>query len=190
LVISDSFFFNILNAKIPARAFANEAFWYYNKTIYPETWSAPKDTASVNVRETVESMDLVLIMVTERFYHRFDWDFTDAMYTRYYPGEVKEYRYDLTRNIIRDYNWFDLVQKQSDYSSIPMKDKLIGHTDYLFWEADQAGRIPHDADYYMLNIMKDSVWMKQIREKAKINGVTVKEQLRMDAEWMLKNQNQ
>lgn len=190
LVISDSFFFNILNAGIPARAFANEAFWYYNKTIYPDSWSSPTDTVSVNVRETVESMDLVLIMVTERFYHRFDWDFTDAMFTRYYTGEAKEYRYDLTRNIIRDFNWFDMVQKESDYSSIPMKVKLIGHTDYLFWEADQAGRIPHNSDYYRRLIMKDSTWMKQIREKALTNGLTVEQQLRMDAEWMVNNPDQ
>jgi hypothetical protein len=190
LVISDSFFFNILNAGIPARTFANEAFWYYNKTIYPDSWSAPTDTVSINIREAVESMDLVLIMVTERFYHRFDWDFTDALFTRYYQGEAKEYRYDLMRSIIRDFNWFDLVQKESDYSSIPMKDKLIGHTDYLFWEADQAGRIPHNSDYNRRLIMKDSAWMKQIREKALINGLTEEQQLRMDAEWMVNHPDQ
>lgn len=190
LVISDSFFFNILNAKVPAKAFANEAFWYYNKTIYPDSWSAPADTASVNILETVESMDLVLIMVTERFYHRFDWDFTDAMFTRYFTGEAKEYRYDLTRNIVRDFNWFDMVQKQSDYSSIPMVDKLKGHTDYLFWEADQAGRIPHNTDYYRTIILKDSAWMDQIREKARANSLTVEEQLRKDAQWMVEHPNQ
>jgi hypothetical protein len=190
LSISDSFYFNFLNARIPANAFDNEAFWYYNQTIYPDTWSSPKDTSGINIRETAEGMDLILIMVTERFYHRFDWDFTDVLYRQYFPNAPKEYRYDFTRDIVRNYIWFDDIQKQSDYEAVPMRDKLIGNADYLFWEADQAGRIPHNADYYRASIMKDSTWMKQIREKAVINKISVEEQLRLDAEWMMKNQNQ
>ncbi|HBB92951.1 MAG: hypothetical protein A2X22_11810 [Bacteroidetes bacterium GWF2_49_14] len=190
LAISDSFFFNFLNAKIPADAFANEAFWYYNQTVYPETWTVPKDTGSLNIRETVESMDLILIMVTERFYHRFDWDFTDVLYRLYFPDAAKEYRYDFMRNIVRNYIWFDDIQRQSDYSSIPLETKLLANADYLLWEADQAGKIPHDIDFYRVNIMKDPTWMKQIRGKAVINGITVDEQILRDALWLLNNQNQ
>jgi hypothetical protein len=190
LSISDSFYFNFLNAKMPANAFANEAFWYYNKTIYPDTWTAEKDTTGLNIRETAESMDLILIMVTERFYHRFDWDFTDVLYNHYFPTAPKEYRYDYIRDIVRNYLWFDDIQKQSDYEAVPMETKLAGNADYLFWEADQAGKIPHNTDYYRASIMKDSTWMKQIREKAEINKISVEEQLKLDAEWMIKNQNQ
>jgi hypothetical protein len=190
LSISDSFYFNFLNDKIPANAFANEAFWYYNKTIYPDTWTAEKDTTGLNIRETAESMDLILIMVTERFYHRFDWDFTDVLYNHYFPTAPKEYRYDYIRDIVRNYLWFDDIQKQSDYEAVPMETKLAGNADYLFWEADQAGKIPHNTDYYRASIMKDSTWMKQIREKAEINKISVEEQLKLDAEWMIKNQNQ
>jgi hypothetical protein len=190
LVISDSYFFNVLGAKIPARAFANEAFWYYNNEIYPDTWSAPKDVGSIDVPQTVESMDLVLIMVTERFYHRFDWDFTDGLYSHYFPGGAGEYRYDFMRGILKNYLWFDEVQLQADYAGLPVEEKLYGHADYLFWEADQAGKIPHDIGYFRMNIMKDTAWMKQIREKAIINGITVDEQVTKDAIWMLEQGNQ
>jgi hypothetical protein len=190
LAISDSYFFNILGAKIPARAFGNEAFWYYNKTIYPDTWSSPTDTSSVNIPETVESMDMVMIMVTERFYHRFDWDFTDILYLHYYPKAGGEYRYDFMRGIVRNYLWFDEVQLQADYAGIPVEQKLVGHADYLFWQADQEGKIPHDLGYFRINILKDSAWMRQIREKATINNITVDEQVTRDAVWMLERENQ
>ncbi|MFA6127075.1 MAG: hypothetical protein WC699_07205 [Bacteroidales bacterium] len=190
LVISDSYFFNILGAKIPARAFANEAFWYYNKSIYPDTWSAPKDTADIDVPKTVEGMDLVLILVTERFYHRFDWDFTDVLYHHYFPASAREYRYDFMRGIVRNYVWFDDIQQQADFSGTPMQDKLIGNADYLFWLDDQAGKIPHDVGYFRLNIMKDPAWMKQIREKALINNISVDDQITRDAIWMLEKENQ
>lgn len=190
LVISDSYFFNILGAKIPARAFANEAFWYYNNTIYPDTWSAPKDTSSLDVPKTVESMNLVLIMVTERFYHRFDWDFTDVLYRHYFPAAPKEYRYDFMRGIVRNYVWFDDIQQQADYSGIPMQEKLTGNADYMFWQTDQEGKIPHDVDYYRMNILKDPASMKLAHEKALINKISVDEQVTKDAIWMLQQVHQ
>ncbi len=190
LAISDSYYFNVLGSKIPAKAFANEAFWYYNQSIYPDTWSAPKDTGSINVPQTVESMDLVLIMVTERFYHRFDWELTDVLYRHYFPGRAGEYRYDFMRGIIRNYVWFDDIQQQADYSEIPMEEKLAANADYLFWLDDQAGKIPHDIGYFRMNILKDPAWMKQIREKAIINNISVDEQLTKDAIYMLEQENQ
>jgi len=190
LAISDSYYFNIMGAKIPARAFANEAFWYYNNTIYPDTWSAPKDTSSIDVPKTVEGMDLVLIMVTERFYHRFDWDFTDVLYRHYYPAAQKEYRYEFMRGIVRNYDWFDDIQKQADYAGVPMEEKLAGNADYVFWTEDQAGKIPHDVDFYRMGIIKDPDQMKKIREKAIINQISVEEQVNRDAIWFLEHANQ
>jgi len=190
LVISDSYYFNILNAKIPARAFANEAFWYYNNSIYPDTWSAEKLTSSVDVPKVTEGMDLVLLMVTERFYHRFDWDFTDILYDHYYPAEAREYRYYYIRSIMRNYLWFDDIQMQADYSGVPMQDKLFGNADYLFWMDDQAGKIPHDIGYYRMGILKDPVWMKQIREKAAANKISVDEQVTKDAIWLQQQPHQ
>jgi hypothetical protein len=184
LAISDSYYFNLLGSKIPAMAFANEAFWYYNQAVYPDTWTAPKDVGSLDVPKTVESMNLVLIMVTERFYHRFDWDFTDVLYSHYYPGAPKEYRYDFIRDISRNPPWFDDIQQQADYSGVSMEEKLYGNAAYLFWQADQAGKIPHDLGYYRMNIMKDPDLMKQIREKATINNITVDEQITRDAIWI------
>ena len=190
LAISDSYYFNFLNAKIPAQAFDNEAFWYYNQTIYPENWSQPTDTSHIDIRREVESMDVVLIMVTERFYHRFDWDFVDILHSYYYPDAEKEHRYERMRRILHFYSWFDDLIKQADYTGKRIEPLLKGHADYLMWEDDQAGKIPHDVDYYRFNITKDSVWMKQIREKAQINGISVEEQVRLDARYILENQNQ
>jgi hypothetical protein len=190
LVISDSYFFNFLGAKIPARAFANEAFWYYNQDIYPDSWTVPKDTGSLDIPKTVEGMDLVMIMVTERFYHRFDWNFTDVLYRHYFPATAREYRYDFMRSIIGSYTWFDDIQQQSDYSGIPMQEKLTGNADYLYWLDEKAGKIPKDFAYYRMSILNNPLLMKQIREKALINKIPVDEQVSRDATWLLQKANQ
>jgi hypothetical protein len=188
LVISDSYLFSLLGSKIPEKAFANEAFWYYNQSVYPDSWASPKEVGSLDVPKEVESMNLVLIMVTERFYHRFDWDFTDVLYSHYYPAAPKEYRYDYIRDISRNPPWFDDIQQQADYSGVLMEDKLYDNAGYLFWQADQAGKIPHDTGYYRMNIMKDPVLMKQIREKASLNNISVDEQVTKDAIWIQQQQ--
>jgi hypothetical protein len=81
--------------------------------------------------------------------------------------------------------WFDDIQQQADYSGVPMQEKLAGNADYLFWLDDQAGKVPHDIGYYRMGILKDPAWMKQIREKALINKISVDDQVTKDAIWML-----
>ena len=152
--------------------------------------SAPKDTGSLDIPKTVEGMNLVLIMVTERFYHKFDWDFTDVLYRHYFPAAAREYRYVFIRDIVRNYLWFDDIQQQADYKGVSMEEKLTDNADYLFWQNDLAGKIHHDVDYYRMGILKDTALMKKIREKALINKISVDEQVSKDAIWMLQHANQ
>jgi hypothetical protein len=190
LVIADSYYFNLLNANIPARAFANKDFWFYNKTVFTDSKAAARDTGSINIPKTVEGMDLVLIMVTERFYYRFDWDFTDVLYRHYFPVKAREYRYDFMRDIVRDFLWFDDLQQKSDYSGTRMQDALTANADYLFWQADQSGKIPHDEAYHRMNILRDPELMKQMREKALAGSISVDEQISIEARRMNQQVNQ
>ncbi len=189
LTISDSFFFNILNAGIPGKAFANEAFWYYSKAIYPETWSEPRDTSMINIREEVESMDLILIMVTERFYYKMAWNFIEVLYKSYYSDHIIDYSYDYQAKIITDYLWFDLVVKDAEQRKVSVAQALKDHSAYQIWQDEQNGILKKDAGYYMMKIKKDSVWMSQIEEKARQKGISTETQMELDAKWMESQNN-
>lgn len=187
LIISDSFYFNILNAGIPDHAFANNAFWYYSKAIYPDTWTEPRDTSMINIREETESMDLIFIMVTERFYHRLAWNFIEGLYKSYYPDEIKNYVYDYETKILTDYQWFNLVVADAENRRIPLSSAIEDHAKYQLWKDEQDGLIPKDVSYYVMKILKDPEWTKKIREKAIEKGLSFDEQLKLDATWMVEN---
>ena len=184
LTISDSFFFNILNAGIPGKAFANEAFWYYSKKIYPDTWSEPRDTSMINIRKEVESMDLILIMVTERFYYKMAWNFIEVLYKSYYPEHIRDYSYDYQARIITDYKWFDLVVKDAEQRSVTLAQGLKEHAAYQIWKDEQDGLLVKDAGYYVMKIRKDSAWLAKIEQKAKLKGISLEEQIELEAKWM------
>lgn len=184
LAISDSFYFNILNAGIPGKAFANQAFWYYAKTIYPDNWSAHKDTSMINVQESVEQMDLILLMATERFYHRMAWNFIEMLYKTYYPNQIRDLMYDYKTRILTDYQWFDLVVKDAESRKIRVAEALRDHAAYQIWQDELQGVIKKDVSFFYMKIKKDSAWMAKLSEKAKENGISLEKQIDLDARWL------
>jgi len=189
LTISDSFFFNILNAGIPKQAYANEAFWYYSKAIYPETWSEPRDTSMINIQKEVESMDLILIMITERFYYKMAWNFIEVLYKSYFPEHIRNYPYDYQARILTDYQWFNLVVKDAEQRGVSVAQGLKDHSTYQIWKDEQDGLLAKDAGYYVMEIRKDPIWLSKIEEKAKLNGISLEEQIELDAKWMESQNN-
>lgn len=189
LAISDSFYFNILNADIPKNVYANSAFWYYNVEIFPESWSSRKDTSMINYREEIESMDLVMVMITERFFYKFAWSFFDKLYEIYYPAAEVDYRYYYTSRIITHYKWFDEVVAESSLKNLSVEEGLEDHSGFRFWQDDQKGILKKNQSYYEMKIRTNVGWMEQIREKAEKNGRSVDMQIKLDAEWTLNNSN-
>jgi len=187
LGISYSFYFNIINAGIPDNTFANTAFWYYNVEIYPETWTARKDTSMINFTGEVESMDLVLVMITERFFYKFAWSFFDRLFDSYFPDAPVDYRYRYTSRIISHYKWFDEVVAESANKGISVEQGLEDHSGYQFWQDEQKGLLTKNQSYYEMKIRHNADWMKQIREKADKAGISVDRQIQLDAAWTLSN---
>ena len=138
----------------------------------------------IDIRQEVESMDLILLMPTERFYYKFAWNFIDELYQIYYPGEIQNLLYNYISDIIQNYQWFDLVNNDAGNRGVTMATALRDHAFYQFWVDEEAGKIKKDAAYYVMRIRKDPNWYKQIEEKAKANGRGVEEQMILDGQWM------
>ncbi len=184
LTISDSFFFNILNAGIPKKAFANEAFWYYSRAIYPETWNAPLNIDMIDIRKEIESMDIIFIMLTERFFYKFAWNFIEILYESYYPDHLRDVPYYYQTQIITDYNWFDLVVEDANRRQISISKAMKDHAAYQIWKHEQEGILTKDAGYYAMKMRNDSVWTSKLDAKAKLNGISLEEQIELDARWL------
>lgn len=74
LVISDSYYWEIYNCGFQQQCFTG-SFWYYNSTVYPDSYTKETLTPSLNLKAELDSADIVMIMSTTIGLKNFSWDF-------------------------------------------------------------------------------------------------------------------
>jgi hypothetical protein len=183
LVIADSYYWNIFNMRIPKYVFANEAFWYFNTLVYPDHYLKPTYTKDINFVVETEKQQVIFVMITERFLHKFDWRFIDQLYDLYTPDWLKDPVYDKINDIMQVATWYaDVIKKADKKWQISLEDALIRDGKYLYYQSDTSGyMIDYGLDHYMGVISGDSNWIGHIREKAGKQGRAVDEVLAGDA---------
>jgi hypothetical protein len=179
LVVADSYYFNIFNTGIPKYIFANETFWFYNSLIYPDYYSKPAFTKDLDLRREIEKQDVIFLMVTERFVHKFDWKFIDQLYTLYTPAWLKDPVYDYINSIMTTPEWYaDIINKAPKEHST-LEDFLISNGLYLLSQKDTAVYfINYGPRHFSNTISRDPHWMAVLHEQAVQKGISDDEMLK------------
>ena len=185
LVVADSYYWNIFNTRIPRYLFANEAFWYFNELVYPDNYISPVHTRDLNLKSEVEKQDVIFLMVTERFIHKFDWIFIDQLYRLYTPEWLYDPVYDNINRIMMHAPWYDELIEKANLKGITLEEELIIEAKYLIYKEDTAEfMIRYGDNYYKNSIAGFPDWMDAIREKARTRGISEQEMLELDALYM------
>ena len=82
LVISDSYYWGMYNFGL-SQVFDKSHFWYYNKEIYPETFSSPLAPLDVDLKKEINDHDVILLMSTQATLPDLGWGFIERMYQLY-----------------------------------------------------------------------------------------------------------
>ncbi|MBO7646691.1 MAG: hypothetical protein J6S56_01170 [Bacteroidales bacterium] len=77
-VIADSYYWAIFNMGIQQFCF-NGSFWYYNHTVYPESYTTETITDDLNMKDEIEKTDIFLIMSTTPSLKKFSWRALDSL---------------------------------------------------------------------------------------------------------------
>lgn len=77
-VISDSYYWEIYNLGIQQHVFQGK-FWYYNSSVYPESFTKETFTSDLNIKEEIEKSDVILIMSTTPGLRTFSWGAIDNL---------------------------------------------------------------------------------------------------------------
>jgi hypothetical protein len=187
LVIADSYYWNIFNSGIPQHVFANQAFWYFNSLVYPDHYLKPTYTKDLDFREEVEKQQVIFVMITERFLHKFDWRFIDQLYDLYTPDYLEDPVYNKINDIMQVASWYENIINKAGQKGIKLEDALIEEGKYLFHKDDTlAYMVNYGPEHFKNIIANDPGWMKYIVEKAKENKVTTEETLVSDALYIFK----
>ncbi len=82
LVVSDSYYWGMFNFGISA-VFNESHFWYYNKEIYPDTYTKPLMTDQINLRKEINKHDVIIVMSTQATMTDLGWGFIEKAYELY-----------------------------------------------------------------------------------------------------------
>ena len=66
-----------------SQVFDKSHFWYYNKEIYPETFSKPLAPLDVDLKKEINDHDVILLMSTQATLPDLGWGFIERMYQLY-----------------------------------------------------------------------------------------------------------
>jgi len=188
LAIADSYYWNIFNTRIPKNLFANEAFWYFNSKVYPDTYYEPVFVKDLDLKKEIEKQDIIMLMVTERFLYRFDWRFIDMVYDLYAPGFIKDPEYKIANRILGLNQWFENVLEKSAVTGESLESQLWEESRYLFHnEKENIYLSWYGPDMIMKDIANDKEWMEKIREEAEQKALPLEKILFNHADYMFWN---
>jgi len=189
LTIADSYYWNIFNTGIPKHLFKNEAFWYFNSLVYPETYTKTTRTSDLDLKKQIDKQDVIFLMVTKRFLYKFDWTFLDKAYRLYAPTSKYDKLYSKIDGICNDSKWFDVIIEKAKQENITLGEKLRKDADYIFRITDKEDfMILKGSDYYAEKIRKTPEWLKSVKEKAKVKNISIDEMVRIEADYIFNSE--
>lgn len=77
LVIGDSFYWNLFNIGLGRDIFQYGGFWYYNREIYPDSYTKPAHAKHMDVTQKLIENDVYILIVSEPNLTDFPWGFLE-----------------------------------------------------------------------------------------------------------------
>ncbi len=188
LTIADSYYWNIFNMGIPKYVFGNEAFWYFNKKVYPDTYLHPVNVEDLNLKKEIEKQHLIFLMVTKRFLYKFDWGWTQNAFLLYAEYPQYESRLnDYLEGIFSYEPWFKKIIQKSLKEQIPLDSVLSNEADYLYTTKHKEEYVIYRGVRSTLEkIKRDKNWLEDVRRKAKQKNISLDSMLIADAAYNLR----
>jgi len=147
VVISDSYFWNIFNDyPTKNKVFNDFQFWYYNKTIYPDSYKKPTQTTDLNFTSVVDKTDLFVLMACPQTIENLGWGFIDRSYDHFYNNTImdslqqkqntlKQDKHEsilvMINNIKRNKKWFSQIKEKAKSRGITVDSMLYLDARYL-----------------------------------------------------------
>lgn len=190
LAVSDSYYWNLFNTRIPQNLFANEAFWYFNAKVYPDFYYSEKWTSDLDLRAEIEKQDIIILSVTERFLYKMDWNFIDQAFELYAPDYTGDIVYQFENQLRLNAEWFDDALTKAAKQNIPLEEAIRKEAYFQAWAQQPDIFLTwYGTDHYRSVILNDSAWSNAIRKKAAENGISFDDQLAKDVDYVFGNEN-
>jgi hypothetical protein len=89
LFVADSYYWGMFNNGFSETLFNDGKFWFYNESIYPDSYDAPLSVKNIDIRKEVEKNDVIVLLSTDANLFKFAFGFIDQLYA-VYSKELKD----------------------------------------------------------------------------------------------------
>lgn len=194
LFVGDSYFWNWYHQGLVNNTFTDARFWYYCQTIYPDTLPE-REVKDIDFRKAVERNKVVVLMATETNVHDIGWGFADKV-IEFFPPEAagstivadearrRIYINYFSEEIRKTPAWLASVEQKAKEKGISVEAMIALDAAYLYDNEYSSPAVIEFTEATKARIRNDGNWMKDIRRKAKENGVSVDEMLELDAKYI------
>ena len=83
-VIADSYYWGLFDVGLSTRACKDGEFWYYFQQVYPQNFETGLMIKDLDLKEAIESKNLIMLLQTDATLDRFGFGFVDAAYDLYF----------------------------------------------------------------------------------------------------------
>jgi hypothetical protein len=129
LVIADSYYWGMFNFGL-SRSFSDDHFWFYNKQVYPESFTKELTTGQLSLSDEISKHDVFILMATEANLPGFGWGFPEAAYKILYEKHLHDRIQNLMEYIRTDKNWMKHIEEKARQRGIPVDSMLYLDADW------------------------------------------------------------
>jgi hypothetical protein len=130
LFIGDSFYWGWDAQGLTDSIFRNKQFWYYDKEVYPESWTKTLNTWQVDLVKEVEKQDVIIIMHVGGGAGDMGSGFIDRAYAAFDTSSNNKIR-NLENRILNSPEWMKQMEKKATENNIPIRQMVLIDAIYL-----------------------------------------------------------
>lgn len=133
IIISDSFFWNLYNLGIDKKFFTDLKFWYYNSSIFPESFNSQLYTKDIDLKEQIDNHDIFIVMACPATMNDLGWGFIQNTYAAvvdktYQPNFNKKFNRLVTEYATKIRNsktWYNQIKQKAIARKLPLDTMLL-----------------------------------------------------------------
>jgi hypothetical protein len=134
-VISDSYFFNLLQLPWAPDIFQSLNFYFYNKQLHKRPEGTMTNSDPLSQMKEIEKSNVVFVMATECNMDKLGWGFISSAYKYFVLGEKFdsfEFRVQkFKNNILSDEAWIKAIAEKAKQNKVPLDTMIMRDARYM-----------------------------------------------------------
>ena len=134
-VISDSYFFNLMQLPWAPNIFESLNFYFYNKQLHKRPEGTMTNSDPLSQMKEIEKSNVVFVMATECNMDKLGWGFISSAYKYFVLGEKFdsfEFRVQkFKNNILSDEAWVKAIAEKAKQNKVPLDTMIMRDARYM-----------------------------------------------------------